>query len=109
MTRAALAFAILLPLCPSSQATDPPKTGSFSLTSTERAPASDPVKITQRTGWPLSTIKKQADINYDLATETFEAYVPAKYDGDSPYGLIVWVSAGPKGDVPENWKETLDK
>ncbi len=109
MTRAALALALLLCLCAVSQAADPPQVGSFSLTFTEKAPASDPVKITQRTGWLLSTIKNKIDINYDLATETFETYIPAKYDGDSPYGLIVWVNAGPNGDVLENWKETLDK
>src|SRR5436305_15034270 len=109
MTRATVALALLLCLCAVSQAADPPQVGSFSLTFSEKAPASDPVKITQRTGWLLSTIKKQVDINYDLATETFETYVPAKYDGDSPYGLFVWVSVGPKVDVPENWKEMLDR
>src|SRR5712664_4087806 len=101
MTRASLAIAILLSLSTTAQAIDPPQTSAFSLTLTERSPASDPVKITQRAGWTLSTIKKEIDITYDLSTESFEAYVPADYKADAPYGLIVWVSAGPKGDMPE--------
>src|SRR5437763_378787 len=75
----------------------------------DRSPLSDPVKICKRTGWNLETIKKQIDPTYDPATETYETYVPADYAGAEPYGLFVWVSAGPRGDVKGDWKEILDK
>src|SRR6266550_1290426 len=108
MTRASLTFSVVL-FSSITNAAEAPKVGEFTLTIADRSPASDPVKMTQRTGWTLSSIKKQIDINYDLTAESFEAYVPKDYDGDKPYGLIVWVNAGPRGDVPGNYKEILDQ
>src|SRR4051812_27757803 len=113
MKRAALPFALLLFLAPLIHAAEDPQLGQFTLTLTERAPASDPVKICGRTGWTLSAIKRQlkdpSEIEYDLTTESFEVYIPKGYNGDSPFGLFVWVSASNKGDVQANWKEVLDK
>jgi len=72
MTRASLAFSLLLLCSTTAHAAKLQlfKSGDLALTFTERSPESNPVKITQRTGWPLNTIKKQADINYDLSTES---------------------------------------
>jgi hypothetical protein len=40
---------------------------------------------------------------------TYELYVPPGYEPGRPYGLFVWISAGPEGRVPEQWTEVLDK
>jgi hypothetical protein len=90
-------------------AEDAPKTGDVAITFTDKSPLSDPVKLTRRGGWSLEAIKKQVDIDYDLSKETFAAYIPASYDGTKPYGLMIWINAGPKGDIPAAWKPVLDQ
>ena len=104
---------ILLAFCGclacSGDAEETAKTDDVSLTFTEKSPLSDPIKITKRTGWSLETIKKQVDPNYELSAESFSAYVPEDYDGSKPFGLFVWINAGPKGDIPSAWKPVFDK
>jgi hypothetical protein len=88
---------------------EPAATQPTRLSFAKKSAFSDPVKITKRTGWSLDTIKRQIDIEYDPSSESYELYVPAEYKPQTPYGLFVWISAGPKGDVPARLKEALDK
>src|SRR5436190_1015573 len=47
-------------------------------------------------GWNLAALKALGSpIDYDIANESFEAYVPSAYTGIEPYGLLVWINAGP--------------
>jgi predicted esterase len=99
----------ILFICACCAAEEPPKTGDVTLTFTNKSPLSDAAKLTRRGGWSLDFIKKQIDPDYELAKESFSAYIPANYDGTQPYGLFVWISAGPKGDFPAAFKPALDQ
>ena len=90
-------------------ATQPIQTGAISLTFDQKSALSDAAKIAQRAGWPLESIQKQIDINYDLAQESYNAFVPPAYDGTEPYGLFVYISAGDDGGPPGDWKDVLTR
>lgn len=45
----------------------------------------------------------------DLAEERFLVRTPREYDPRSPAGLLVWVSAGERGDIPEGFFPALDE
>ena len=92
-----------------STAEDPVKTGDIPITFKQKSAWSDPVKLARRGGWPLDSLKREGDITYDLANETFAAYIPADYNDDRPFGLVVWINAGPTGEVQDAWKPALDK
>jgi predicted esterase len=49
--------------------------------------------------------------HYDIEHESFEMYVPDCYDSNTPFGLIVWISAGPSGTIEtyKGSKELMDK
>lgn len=53
--------------------------------------------------------KEGGEFDYDISKETFEAFVPPSYTGAEPFGLIVWVSAGPSGAAPQQWLDVLEK
>jgi len=48
---------------------------------------------------------------YDIEQESFEVYVPDCYDPNTPFGLIVWIPAGPDGNINryEGSKQLMDK
>jgi poly(3-hydroxybutyrate) depolymerase len=50
-----------------------------------------------------------AGVDYRISEETYAAYVPPDYHGDAAYGLLVWVSAGERGDMPKGWEALMDK
>jgi hypothetical protein len=91
----------------------PPKTAGAPLVFTERSPVSHPNELIKRLGntmWP----KGKATEDYDLEKESFDAYVPPKYDGKKPFGLLVFISPGPKGGVAGfdrdgGWRKSLDE
>jgi hypothetical protein len=86
------------------------QTGSFQLTFTERSPLSELPVYARRMGATVEAIKAlKAPLTYDIANESFQAYVPQSYTGAEPYGLFVWVSAGPRGNIPEPWLEVFDR
>ncbi len=85
------------------------QTGEIPLTFKVKSAWSDPVKLARRGGWPLEALRKEADTNYDMANETFSAYIPADYDGTKPFGLIVYINAGDNGSIRPDWKPVLDK
>jgi hypothetical protein len=87
------------------------KTGSFQIKILERCRDSAVPQIISRLGWgTMDAVKKTgAEQDYDLATETFEVYVPPAYTGKEPYGLFVWVNPGPDGKVRDQWTDVLNK
>ena len=48
-------------------------------------------------------------VDYTLAEESFEVYVPAAYTGDKPYGLLVFVNPHPSGRLPRQYQAAIDK
>jgi hypothetical protein len=82
------------------------------LTFTERSPLStldivlprfDPNHSSQK---PSDTAKTR--LGYDLAEESFEAFIPSTYKSDVPHGLFVWVSAG-NAEVPSAWLDVFGR
>lgn len=47
--------------------------------------------------------------DYAIDQESFEVYVPDSYDGSEPYGLFVWINAGPHGGPREDYLPVLDQ
>ncbi|MBA3686449.1 MAG: hypothetical protein H0W72_14605 [Planctomycetes bacterium] len=87
---------------------DPIRTGASTLVFSERHPASAYAAMEQRWKWPTTTdYWKQG--GYDIAGESFAAYVPADYDGTRPYGLVVGFSNRDEGAVPSEWTPVLDR
>jgi hypothetical protein len=100
------------------RAADPPATGksragAFQLHVPDRSKHSAIANIIARMGWgtmddvKAAAAKDGGDVDYKLSGETFEAFVPEDYDGAEPYGLVVWVNAGPEGTPPKHWLDTL--
>ena len=117
-SRFAQALALTLAMssaAPSDAPRDKPQTGPFQLRVPERSPTSAiGVMIERITNVTLEQAKAVAakeggEFDYDVAKETFEAHVPRGYTGAEPFGLIVWVSAGPTGHVPQQWLGVLEK
>lgn len=81
-----------------------PQVGAFQTTFTERSPHS-----------PLDVQHKRHQIRvddrqkYELSEHTFEVVVPETYDGERPFGLLVWVSPIATGRAPQRWLATLEK
>lgn len=83
----------------------PPRTGSFTATFTQRSPASAISKMKARMRYATA---EPAD-EYELADESFEIYVPSNYDPAKAYGLIVWSSPTDAGSPLPQWLPILDK
>jgi predicted esterase len=86
-------------------AAPPTATGPLHPTFTERSPLSSREIAPYRLDWdPLSTAADLADLDYDLANESFDLVVPATYRAGAPHGLLVWT--GVTGFSPE-WLPVL--
>src|SRR5258706_1250587 len=85
-----------------------PKSGSFTLTFTDRSEQATNAYIASRMGWPL-TAEAAAKLDYTLADESFEVYVPPDYTEQTPFGLPVFVMPGGRNQPPENYRPLLDK
>lgn len=93
-----------------TQPADGSQTGPTRFIFTERSPLSELTIVVRRMGWNLDQLKTlKSPLNYSIEQESFEAYVPPSYDGTEPFGLFVWVNAGPTGNIPERWFEVFDK
>jgi hypothetical protein len=86
----------------------PARTASATLTFTQRSEQSTNAFIASRMGWPLAA-EAAAKVDYNLPDESFEVYVPADYNGEKPYGLLVFVNPHPSGRPPQNYVPLLDK
>ena len=84
---------------------DGPRTGGYPATFTERSPYSTVGAVTERFRAQLDNPPE----DYKLGDETFWVYVPQDYDGSEPYGLIVWINAGPTGGPPKHYQPVLDQ
>ena len=85
-----------------------PGNGHFQLTFTERSPLSTNKEICARMGWSLLE-EEAAKVDYNLAQESFEVYVPPTYTGEKPFGLLVFVSPGGGGSLKGNkWQSVID-
>jgi dienelactone hydrolase len=78
------------------------------LTFTTRSDLSSQHEIATRTGRPLPPADLEK-VDYNLAEESFEVYVPAAYTGDKPYGLLVFVNPHPSGRLPRQYQGAIDK
>jgi predicted esterase len=113
MTRTLFIFAVITVLlpCTTTRADGPQRparpapTGRFQPTFSERSPLTNVDELRRRRdlsrvgGWPMKP-------DYDLATQSFVAYVPPSYRPNVPHGLIVWISPGPP-DVEPAWFDVL--
>ena len=68
------------------------RTGFFRTKFDQRSPHSNLDGMLRRLGWKKT--KEHAD--YKLKDFTFELYVPPDYSGKKPYGLMVYISPGPR-------------
>src|SRR4051794_1851263 len=85
-----------------------PPDGRLTLTFTDRAPITANKDMATRMGWDVAA-EEAAKIDYTLADESFEVYIPAGYDGSKPYGLFVFSSPSPSGRPPREWLKSLDE
>lgn len=81
-----------------------PQTGAFQITFTDRSPHSAIETQSKR-----HHIKVEDRQRYELTGESFEVVVPETYDGERPFGLLVWVSPIATGGAPQKWLQTLEK
>lgn len=81
------------------------QTGGFTATFTERSPLSTVQAVTTR----FRTELANPPADYAITDESFEVYVPESYDGSEPYGLLVWINAGPSGVPPPDYLPVLDQ
>ena len=82
------------------------QTGSFEGVFAERCAASRVENIFARMGHRGRTNQSLGN-DYRIADERFAVYVPSGYSGDTAYGLLVWISAGERGDMPTGWGALL--
>jgi hypothetical protein len=68
-------------------ATEPVKTGDFSVTFDQRSPLSDYQKLQAR----LNRTVQDLGPDYKLAEQPFQVYVPGDYDGSVPLGIVVYI------------------
>lgn len=113
-----LTLALPAPLLPQdapAEKDEKPKTGSFQLTIKERSKHSAILPMTARLGWgtksevEAAAKKDGGEVDYDVAKESFDVFVPEDYTGSEPYGLVVWVSPGPGGAPRPDWLDVLRK
>jgi predicted esterase len=82
--------------------------GAFEAVFTERWPESSLQHIFKRMQYQPKTTRSLGD-DYRINDETYSVYVPSDYTPDAAYGLLVWVSAGERGDMPRGWEALMDR
>ena len=108
--RASVLFTMLLFfIVPAEAAPGPHQKGSSTAVFKQYSPLSDTESISNR----MLVSTEQGSNNkhhYDIKQESFEVYVPDCYDLNTPFGLIVWISASPSGSIePYNAKQLMAK
>ncbi|MEM9021494.1 MAG: PHB depolymerase family esterase [Planctomycetota bacterium] len=92
-----------LPLCAQeAEATDTPRTGVFETRFGERSPHSQPDAMARVTRWDIQELPA-----YDLADHTFQLAVPDGYDGDEPYGLLVFIHPNSEVSLDRFYARTI--
>lgn len=82
-----------------------PQTGRFTARFAERSPLSTVAEVTARFRVELAN----PPTDYVITDELFEVYVPPAYNGSEPYGLLVWINAGTRGEPPAHYMPVLDQ
>lgn len=83
---------------------------STQVKSTQRSPHSAVPGIAKRLAWSMDVMRKTApEMEYDLANESFERYVPETYDGTENYGVFVFLDPGGIGRITPAWRELIDR
>ena len=79
----------------------PHRLGAFRTSFTERSPLSSVETYRDRYDRSREEMVQYdpAEGKYDLASESFEVFVPDTYDPEKPFGLIVWVSPANSGGL----------
>lgn len=95
-------------MTPTPKPGDNPDSGKQRIIFQEHHPLTKDKEMTRRTGIRMGAGPK-AGYFYDIQDESFELYVPPDYDGSEPYGLIVWISAGQSGSIPDMYIPLMDK
>jgi len=82
--------------------------GAFDIVFTERSPESDIRNIFQRMQQKTQP-RASLGNDYRIGDESYAVYVPSDYTKDTRYGLLVWISAGDRGNMPPNFATLLDR
>ena len=85
--------------------------GSQRVTFEERHPLGTLEEQIKRFRWPLKEIEKRDPEKGDhpISKESFQLQLPKEFSKEKKYGLFVWISPGPFGNIPQEWAETLTK
>lgn len=107
--RLALVFVTCLLLIDLVKAKAPEiRRGTFDAVFTERCPESNLKNIFKRMQHKPRTNRSLGN-DYQMDEESFYVYVPSDYVEDKSFGLLVWISAGESGRMPEAWSKMMDK
>ena len=80
------------------------RTGRFTIRLAERSPWTTPQQLLQHLRNAIPTTDP-----YTLEDETIHLYIPPGYDGSEPYGLLVYINPGGRGEAPEQWLSVLEE
>jgi dienelactone hydrolase len=85
------------------------RVGSYSISFTIAHPLSDLKELAKRQGWNLAELRKKEPEfeNRRVDAETFHVVVPEGYSRDKSFGLLVWISPGDSGVIPDEWLGAL--
>lgn len=75
-----------------------------------REPLGDIKEQRKRFGWSEATVKQNDPRGgeYRIEDRTFKVYVPPTLEPGKPAGLLVWISPGETGLIPQDWPPALD-
>lgn len=82
--------------------------GAFDATFTQRCAESDIRNIFQRMRQKTQP-RPSLGNGYRIGDESYAVYVPSDYAKDTSYGLLIWISAGDRGNMPRNFATLLDR
>jgi hypothetical protein len=106
---------ITLPTSAQDPPPDPPVRGdrggaavTTTLNFATRSDLSSQREIAIRVGRPLAPADMEK-VDYNIAEESFEVYVPPAYTGDKPFGLLVFVNPHPSGRPPRQYLGPIEK
>jgi predicted esterase len=106
-TTAGVAYSALAAKAPTTRASA--STGRLRLTFTERSPLSARDDVLRRLDADLRNMGANADkatLEYNLANEFFEVFVPPAYQPAVPHGLFVWTGVA---ELPPAWFEVFSR
>ena len=99
LIRAAMLFAMFMFSVVSAEAASPPQQkGSFTTAFKKYSPFSDTKSLSKRIRISMER-GPDNDHHYNIERESFEVYMPESYDPNTPFGLIVWISPSPDGNI----------